>query len=114
MGTWNTGIFDDDLAMDIKAEFEEAIEEGLSVKEAIAMILEAYEDELEDEDEGPIIYLALAALQMEKGTIVKSIRSKALEVIESGQGLDRWKEEGKDEYEKRVVVLNELKDKLIE
>ncbi|MDF2822200.1 MAG: hypothetical protein K0R15_2648 [Clostridiales bacterium] len=114
MGTWNTGIFDDDLAMDIKAEFEEAIEEGLSAKEATAMILEAYEDELEDEDEGPIIYLALAVLQMEKGIIEKSIKNKALYIIESGQGLDRWKEAGKDGYEKRLMVLNELKDKIIE
>jgi hypothetical protein len=51
---------------------------------------------------------------MEKGTIVKSIRSKALEVIESGQGLDRWKEAGKYEYGKRVMVLDELKHKLKE
>jgi hypothetical protein len=26
MGTWEAGIFDDDLAMDIRDEFEEAID----------------------------------------------------------------------------------------
>ncbi|MDF2612116.1 MAG: hypothetical protein K0R92_3590 [Lachnospiraceae bacterium] len=39
---------------------------------------------------------------------------KALGIIESGKGLDRWEETGKVEYEKRFRVLNELKDKLKE
>lgn len=113
MGTWNTGIFDDDIAMDIKAEFDDAIAGGMSVKEATEQILESFEDVLEDEDEAPVVYLTLAALQIEKGNIQKDIRKKALGIIESGQGLDRWKDAGEDELYNRTRVLNELKDKLI-
>ena len=58
MDTWGVEIFEDDLALDIKAEFEDGIKKGLSVTEVSLQILESYEDEL-DEEEKPIVYLAL-------------------------------------------------------
>lgn len=113
MGVWDTGIFDDDMAMDIKAEFDDAIAEGMTVKEATKQILQSFEDVLEDEDESPIVYLALAALQLEKGTIQKNIKKKALQVIESGQGLERWKEAGDELLVQRKEILDELKSSLV-
>lgn len=62
MGTWGVEIFDDDFALDIQAEFEKAMDQGLSVKKATQRILYDVQDVLEDEDEGPLVYLALAAL----------------------------------------------------
>ena len=114
MGTWDTGIFGDDIAMDVKAEFDDAIAEGMSVKEATKQILESFEDVLEDDEEAPIVYLVLAILQLEKGALQKNIKKKALGIIKSGQGLDRWKEAGEDELNNRIRVLDELKDKLTE
>lgn len=112
VGTWDTGIFDDDVAMDIKAEFDEAIADGMSVKEATEQILESFADVFDDEDEAPIVYLTLAALQIEKGSVLKNIKQKALDIIESGQGFDRWEEAGNDVLNERISVLNELKAKL--
>jgi hypothetical protein len=51
--------------------------------------------------------MTLAAFQMEKGTIVKNIRNKALDIIGSGQGLDRWEETGKDESPKVYSPMRE-------
>lgn len=113
MGAWGTGIFDDDIAMDVKTEFYDAIADGMSVKEATKQILESFEDVLEEEDEAAIVYLAIAALQIEKGALQKSIQKKALEIIELEQGLDRWKDAGVHELNNRLSILNELKDKLI-
>ena len=112
MGTWDTGIFDDDIAMDVKAEFDDAIAEGATAEEATKQILESFEDVLEDDEEAPIIYLTLVALQLENGFAQKSLKQKVLEIIESGQGLDRWQDTGGDELINRLKVLNELKDKL--
>lgn len=112
MGVWGTGIFDDDLAMDIQGEFEEALDEGLNVKEATQRILEDFEDVLEDEDEGPLVYLVLAALQLEQGELQPEIRQKVLKIIESGQGLPRWEEAGKEELAERKQMLEEFKVKL--
>lgn len=111
MGTWSTGIFDDDIAIDVKAEFDETITEGISVKEATKMDLESFEDVLEDDD-APIVYLTIAVLQIKKGTIQKNIKEKALEIIESGHGLDRLEILGGNEVSNRIVVINKLRDKL--
>jgi hypothetical protein len=35
MGVWGTGIFDDDTTCDVRDEFIELLEEGLSVKEQL-------------------------------------------------------------------------------
>jgi Domain of unknown function (DUF4259) len=112
MGTWGTGIFDDDLASDIQNEFEKALDESLTVKEATQRIIEFYQDEMEDEDEGPIIYLALAALQLEQEELQAEVRKKALEIIESGEGLVRWEEAKEEELVERKQVLEDLKAEL--
>jgi hypothetical protein len=112
MGTWGAGIFDDDLAMDIQGEFGEALDEDLSVEEATKRILENYQDILDDEDEGPIVYLVLAALQYEQDELQPEIRKKALDVIETGKGLARWEEAGEEELAERKQELKDLETKL--
>lgn len=114
MGTWGYGIFDDDTASDIRGDFEEYIEEGLSIGEATENILQEYEDIIEeDEDDSTTVYLALASLQMEHGELQTDIKKIALEIIESGKGLEIWEESGEEELEERKNVLNELKRKLL-
>jgi len=113
MGAWNVDIFSDDITADIKAEFDLAIEEGMNVKKATKYILENYEDSLEDEDEAPLVILALAKLQLEKGKVETNIKKKALHIIETGVGLERWEEAGEDILKMRENVLQELKCELI-
>lgn len=114
MGAWGYGIFDDDNASDIRDDFEEYIEEGLSITEATQKILEEYQEIIEeDEDDGPTVYLALASLQMEHRELQADIKAVALEIIEGGKGLEIWEESGEDELDKRKKVLNELKIELL-
>lgn len=112
MGTWGYGIFDDDTASDVKDNFEEYIEDGLDINEATERILEEYQEEIEDEDNGPTVYLALASLQMERGELREDIKKTALDIIENGKGLEVWEESGEDELKNRKNVLNVLKLKL--
>lgn len=114
MGTWGYEILDDDTALDIKGDFEEYLEEGLSVREATENILQEYEDVIEeDEDDSTTVYLALASLQMKHGELQADIKEAALEIIESGKGLEIWEESGEEELKERKNVLNELKIKLL-
>lgn len=112
MGAWGYGIFDDDTASDVRDNFEEYIEDGLSIADATERILEEYQEEIEDEVDGATIYLALASLQMEHGELQKNIKEVALNIIENGKGLEVWEELGGDELENRKNVLNQLKLKL--
>lgn len=113
MGAWGTGIMDDDLALDIKAEFEDAINEGLDVPQATARVFEAFADVSEDEDEGPILYLALAQLQLEKNHLLPEVGNQALQIIENGMGLERWEEAGNNTLKERKIALNALRDRLL-
>lgn len=113
MGTWSYGIFDDDLTSDVRYAFMENMKKGLSVEEATKNILEDFQDEVEDEYHFDIIYLALAALGLKQGCLLSDIKDKALEVIESENSLEIWKEVGSNELEQRKHVLEDLKLKLM-
>lgn len=113
MGTWSYGIFDDDFTCDIRYAFEENMKKGLSVEEASRNILEEFEDDIEDDYYGAIIYLALAALGLKRGYVLSDIKNKALDIIDSENSLEIWKEVGSNELEKRKNVLEELRLKLM-
>ena len=115
MGTWGPGIFDDDVSADVQIRFEEALEESGDPIHAAKEVLSDMEDELEDDDDAPIIYFALAALQLKHGQMSPSIKKKALAHIKSGYDLARWEDgssesvERKKNLEKRKEVLEALK-----
>lgn len=111
MGTWDFGIFDDDIALDLKYQFEDALAEGLSVGDATKSILESEDYSIDDPDDTPVICLALAALQLEHGALEPAIRDKALAVIDEEQGRDRWDEEPGG-WAKRKAALLEFREKL--
>jgi hypothetical protein len=111
LGTWGYEIFADDITADIKDDFEEYIEDGLSVYEATERILERYQNRVRDKDDTRI-YLALASLQMEHGELQKDIKQAALDIIERGEDLEAWEGDGKDALVSRKKVLNKMKSKL--
>lgn len=111
LGTWGYEIFADDITADIKDDFEEYIEEGLSVYEVTERILERYQNRVRDKDDTRV-YLALASLQMEHGELQKDIKQAALDIIENGKDLEAWEGDGKDALVSRKKVLNKMKSKL--
>ncbi|WP_109438675.1 hypothetical protein [Aquimarina sp. AU119] len=112
MGTWGTAIFSDDLASDIKSEFRNKIGLGKTSQEATNEILDDYVEEINDQDDSSVFWLSLASTQWNLGRLLDSVKVKALEIIESGQDLKRWKEDDK-ELKKRKLVLEKLKIQLL-
>ena len=95
MGAWGTGLFDDDTTCDVKDQFIEYIEEGNSAEEATKLILEEYVDEFDIEEEleeMSLVYIDLAAIQLEKGCLQEEVRNKAIALIERGADLELWEE----------------------
>ena len=107
------GILDEDVAADVEAAFMELLEEGIKGEKATKEILEEFSEELEDEEDRNVVYLALAELQLGENCLQEDIREKALEIIESGADLERWEEAEEKDYESRKAVLNDLKERLI-
>lgn len=110
MGAWGTAIFSDDTASDIRSEYRELIEDKVPDDEAINKVLSAY-DHLDNEEEH-ILWLALAAAQSQVGRLDDQVKAKALDVIESGRGLELWAEAGARDLAKRKAVLQKLKETL--
>ena len=111
MRTWGAKLYQDDLALDIKDEYKSLLEKGKTNEKAIKEMLETFEEEIEDEDEGPIFWLVFADVLWNYGRLTEEIKKKAIEEIESGRDLVKWEQEAK-EYEQRRKELEKLKEKL--
>lgn len=111
MGAWGVALFSDDLASDVRDGFRDLIGDGLSVSAAVAKLLEEYASELDEDDEIPVFWLALAAAQWKLGRLEERTKREAFQVIESGSDLERW-DDPKDRT-KRQAVLEKLRLQLV-
>lgn len=112
MGSWGTGLFDEDVAADVERDFERALDEGHGILEATQRILALYASRLEDEDHGSVVFLALAALQLRYGAIQPQLRDQVLAIITTGAGMALWEEAGPPELIERQQVLEQFKRRL--
>jgi hypothetical protein len=115
VGAWDTGIFDDDTTCDVRDDFIDYLKEGKSSEEATNLILEEYLEEFdvdEDLDGLSLVYIALAAIQIEKDCLQEQIRKRTIELIDKGADLELWEEADEKDFENRKKVLGEFKQKL--
>lgn len=78
MGTWGTGLYENDTALDVKDEFEEYYQRGMAVQEITDRLMQEYADILEDTDEAPLFWLSLADTQYHFGVLLPLVRESAL------------------------------------
>ncbi|MEC2076889.1 DUF4259 domain-containing protein [Metabacillus fastidiosus] len=116
MGAWGTGIFDNDTTCDVRDDFYELLEDGLSVEEATKEVLHDYLEEFDEDDLDVVswVFTGLAAAQLERNILQEEVRVKAIELIDEGADLELWAEDGENEdVEERKAILDELRSKLI-
>lgn len=111
MGAWGEKIYQDDIACDIKEEYLDLLREGASNEEATEKLLSSNKEFINDVDDGPIFWFALADTQWNYGKLLPHVKKEAIKAIDNESDLDRWKENDKL-YSKRKKVLEQLKEKL--
>lgn len=111
MGTWGVAIFSDDLAADLRGDFRELIGDGLTSTEATDRLLGEYESSLEDPDEMPVFWIALAVAQWKLGRLEDRTKRMALKIIDNGADLARW--DNPKDRAKREVVLAATREELL-
>lgn len=111
MGAWGPGLYQDDVTCDIKEEYVNWLKIGKTNEEAMAEMIVRNEDCIEDVEEGPLFWFALADTQWKYGRLHPDVKEIAIEYIKSGVDLERWKE-NKKMYPKRKKVLSDLEKKL--
>jgi hypothetical protein len=110
MGTWGTALFSDDTASDVREDFRELIGDGVDVETATARMIEEWRPGA-DPDEASTFWLALAATQWQLGRLLPDVCSRAIEIIDAGLDLTRWRDSR--EVSKRERVLVALRAKLL-
>jgi len=110
MGTLGTGIFDDDLAADVRGEYRDLIADGDSGPQATDTMLHAHRNVLTS-SEAPTFWLALAATQWECGRLERRVLDEALAVLNRGSDLTRWSNDQKL-LNSRRQVLERLRKRL--
>ena len=115
MGTWNTSITGNDTAKDLYIEYSAAFYK-FDVEEALKRIDNYIRAEMfdeSDEEEWCNYIYSLADFMWKKGILTDSIRNKAVEMIDSGFGLELWQEAGQKTLNSRKKKLAEFKEKLL-
>lgn len=105
MGADGPGLFSDDTACDVRAEYQEALEDGASDSEAEAKVLRQFAEELGDPDERVVVWLALAFTQSKFGRLSDETRRQALTILDAGGDVDRWQEAGPGAVRRRAATL---------
>jgi hypothetical protein len=111
MGAWGTAVFSDDTACDVRDSYVELVGDGLTGPEATKALVHDWAGALNDPDDSPVFWLALAATQWRCGRLESHVLSQALYVIDSGSDIARW-ESGSKDFKKRKVVLEKLRIQL--
>ena len=112
MGTWGTGLFSSDMALDIRDFYRERIEDGIEDAEATRLTLEKFQSYFDDPEEGPVCVIALAVTQSKIGRLDPVIRGRALAAIDSGADLAIWEQESPKLLSKRREVLTKARAQL--
>jgi hypothetical protein len=113
MGVSSTAIFGDDTACDVRDAYRDLLANGLSGPEATDRLLREWRETIDDQDDGPVFWLALASAQWTCGRLEKRVKTKTLEIIDNGSSLGLWSEGGDSRMlQQRQAVLAKLRAKL--
>ena len=111
MGAWGAGIFSNDTAADIRGDFREALEDGLSPEQATEKLIKSAGETADDQDDATFFWTGLAAAQMALGVLQPRVRDRAISLIEAGGDVAQFVDA--KTAAKRKLVLEKLRGQLL-
>jgi hypothetical protein len=112
MGAWGPKLYQDDISLDVKAVFLDYRRNGKTMEEVMQCLMNDFGYVIEDIDDSIPFWLTLADLQWRQGDLLPCVKQKAMEILNGGADLKRWKEENPRFFSSREKELNILKLKL--
>ncbi|MBQ3160646.1 MAG: hypothetical protein IJC04_00810 [Oscillospiraceae bacterium] len=82
MGVIGCDLYDNDVAYDVKTSFSDMIYSGISCSEATANVISDFQESLQDNDDCPIVWIALADVQWDMGLLLKNVKKRAIKEID--------------------------------
>ncbi|MBM6818846.1 MULTISPECIES: hypothetical protein [Clostridia] len=108
MGVWGLDIYDDDLAVDIRDEFQEYLHQGMDENDAMNEVIFNNENLLEEDEDCGTFILTIGLLAKEN-EISNSKINKLLKELKGNKNYWKYlKEDSIELYEVRMDLLREL------
>ena len=108
MGVWGLDIYDDDLAVDIRDEFQEYLHQGMDENDAMNEVIFNNENLLEEDEDCGTFILTIVLLAKEN-EISNSKINKLLKELKGNKNYWKYlKEDSIELYEVRMDLLREL------
>jgi hypothetical protein len=101
-----------DLAGEVRREYLSRVDHGVMIADATRDVLAIFADLLADPQEGPVIFLALAALQVQDGRVLAFIRDAALDLIGTGEAKRAYATAEPTVQKQRRLLLRGLEEAL--
>jgi hypothetical protein len=84
MGTWGTGILEDDFTRDVYDRYAAARGAGKSDDEAVRQLRSKCQADAADPDHGPLFWLAIAHAQWDVDQVIPDVLTQVDDIITSG------------------------------
>lgn len=108
MAVWGLDLFEDDLARDIKEEFEHYLMEGMDEEEAIEELIASNDNLLEDPQDMGTFVLTVAVLAKDNDVTSKKVNKLLKALHRNSEYWNELKETQEELYEARKDLLREL------
>ena len=108
MGTWGADILEDDLVADIVWSATDRLKRGSALHQAVSDVIKEFSEVEDDEDEGPLLWLAVAHLQWTYGSVEAHVLDRVRDDIEQENGLERWREDAGALTERKAALARFL------
>ncbi|QDT48204.1 hypothetical protein Pan258_22440 [Symmachiella dynata] len=112
MGFWGHGVQQNDTVSDVEIAFEAFLKKDPDVAAATEHVKKQYATAIDDEDEAPLIWQALANMQWTYGILDPQVLEKVRADLKSGIELESWRAESEADYQKRKAATEKFIAKL--
>jgi hypothetical protein len=104
MGAWGHGIRQDDVVLDVIGVFEDALKRGRGVPDATAAVKSRFAEALKDDDDAPLVRIALAEAQWTSGALDPEVLKQVQDDFASGRGLSLWEADPRGLARRRAAL----------
>ncbi len=113
MGVWGTGLYQNDLAQDVRDYYKEQLRKGKKGTDITQELINLFQIDISDLDSSSVFWFALADTQWDLGRLESEVKENALNCIAEGYDLKLWMCENPKCYKSRERVVEKLHQKLL-
>jgi hypothetical protein len=112
VGAWGFNILQDDTPADVYGDYVESVNAGLTHAEILKRLTQQYREVLQDKDEAPLFWLAVARAQWDYGALEAGVLARIEGIVARGGDWSRWAEAGPKSVQRRRRALDQFLAKL--